>query len=339
MTRSRTTSTITDVAKVAGVSISTVSRVLNDKDDVAEETYERVQKVIREMGYTANLAARSMRSRRTNVIGMIVPDVEQPFSIAVMQGVNHAIAESDSDLIVYTSGSAKRKSIVERERHYVALLGNGITDGVIVVAPTATDFVTHTPVVAIDFNHDNPLYPGVLSTNRAGALEATQHLIELGHKRIGFISGRPDLQSAVRRTLGYEHAHEMAGIPVDPELIEIGDYSMETGYECAQRLLDLADPPTAIFAANDQSAFSLFQAAAERGINIPEDLSLVGFDNTLESAMTTPPLTTVDQSLKRMGYIAAKMLFNLISGTPLDQPIQKVPTSLVIRESTAPPRN
>jgi len=338
MARSRNT-TIVDVAQAAGVSISTVSRVLNDKDDVAEETYERVQQVIREMGYTANLAARIMRSRRTNVIGMIVPDVEQPFSIAVMQGVNHAIAESDSDLIVYTSGSAKRKSIVERERHYVALLSNSITDGVIVVAPTATDFVTHSPVVAVDFNHDNPQYPGVLSTNWDGALEATQHLIELGHKRIGFISGRPDLQSAVRRTLGYENAHEMAGLPVHPELIEIGDYSMETGYECACRLLDLPDPPTAIFAANDQSAFSVFQAANERGLKIPEDLSLVGFDNTLESAMTTPPLTTVDQSLKRMGYIAAKMLFDLISGTPLDHPIQKVPTSLVIRESTAPPGN
>jgi len=336
MVRSRNT-TIVDVAQAAGVSISTVSRVLNDKDDVAEDTYERVQNVIRELGYTANLAARSMRSRRTNVIGMIVPDVEQPFSIAVMQGVNHAIAESDSDLIVYTSGSAKRKSIVERERHYVSLLSNSITDGVIVVAPTATSFVTHAPVVAIDFNHDNPQYPGVLSTNRDGALEATQHLIELGHKRIGFISGRPDLQSAVRRTRGYENAHEMAGIPVHPELIEVGDYSKETGYECACRLLDLTDPPTAIFAANDQSALSVFQAAKERGLDIPRDISLVGFDNTLESAMTTPPLTTVDQSLQRMGYTAAKMLFNLISGIPLEDRIQKVPTSLVVRESTAPP--
>lgn len=336
MARSRNTITITDVAKAAGVSISTVSRVLNDKDDVAPETHERVQGVIREMGYTANLAAKSMRSRRTNVIGLIMPDVEGPFSVEVMKGVNHAVAESDWDLVIYTSGSHKKSSMVERERHYVAILNNSITDGVIVVAPTAVDFPTHEPVVAVDFNHDNPTYPGVISTNRQGALAATQHLIELGHRRIGFIGGRPELWSSMRRLQGYEDAHKMAGLEVQPELVVEGDYSLELGYACAKRLLELPEPPTAIFATNDQSAFGVLQAASENGVRVPEDLSVVGFDNIRESAITTPPLTTVDQSLLQMGYLAATMLFDLVQGNPLDAPIQKVPTRLVVRDSTRP---
>ena len=334
MTQSRTTITIVDVAEAAGVSVSTVSRVLNDKDDVAADTYERVQGVIQELGYTVNLAAKSMRSRRTNVIGLIIPDVEGPFSIEIMKGVNRAITELDCDLIVYTSGSHKKKSIVERERHFVALLNNSITDGVIVVAPAATAFPTNAPVVAVDFNNDNPNYPVIVSTNRDGALAAMQHLIDLGHERIGFIGGRHDLWSSTRRLQGYEDALKMAGIRIQPELVVNGDYSMETGYECALHLLSLPQPPTAIFATNDQSALGLFQAAQEKGFRIPEDLSVVGFDNIPESAFTKPPLTTVDQSLSLMGYQAAHMLLDLVHGVDLEAPMQKVPTKLIVREST-----
>jgi LacI family transcriptional regulator len=336
MARSRTSITIADVAETAGVSISTVSRVLNDKDDVAEGTYERVQKVIQEMGYTVNLAAKSMRSHRTNVIGLVMPDLEQPFSLEIMRGVNHAIAELDCDLIVYTSGTHKKKSVDERERHYVTLLNGSITDGVIVVAPSSSSFSTHAPVVAVDYNHaDPPQYPSIITTNRHGALAATQHLIELGHKRIGYIGGRPELWSSLRRLQGYEDAHELAGIPVQPELVVYGDYSTERGYECAMQLLNLPQPPTAIFATNDQSAFGVLRAAQERGFRIPEDLSVVGFDNIPESAYTVPPLTTVDQSLSHMGYLATNILLDLVRGASLPAPIQKIPTNLIVRQSTA----
>ncbi len=333
MKRAKRAVTIQDVAKAAGVSVTTVSRVLNDKDDVAFETYEKVQSVIQELGYTSSLAARSMRSRKTNVIGLIMPDVEQPFPIQVMKGVNRAVAELDYDLIVYTSGDFKKPSSADRERHYVSLLNGSIADGVIVVTPAATTFSTAAPVVAVDPNNVSPDCPAVIANNRAGAMAAMEHLISLGHRRIGYIGGRPDLQSAVRRLQGYENALRQAGIPLIPELIQIGDYSTEKAYVCAQHLLNMTNPPTAIFAANDQSAIGVIKAAHEAGLHIPDDLSVVGFDNIPEAAFMRPALTTVDQSIDRMGHVATEMLICLIQGEMLDNNLYKMPTQLIVRDS------
>jgi LacI family transcriptional regulator len=333
MGRTKTTITIRDVAKAAGVSISTVSRVLNDKDDVAPETYQKVQDVIEELDYTSSLAARSMRSRRTNVIGLIMPDVEDPFSIQVMKGVNRAIAELGYDLIVYTGGDIKKESTADREQRYVSLLNSSITDGVILVTPAATTFSTASPVVVVDPNNEGPDCPAVIATNRAGALAVMKYLIELGHRRIGFIGGRSELESAGRRLQGYKDGLSEAGIPLDPEMIQSGDYTEETGYICAQKLLELPDPPTAIFAANDQSAIGAIRAISEAGLQVPEDVSVVGFDNIPEAAYIRPGLTTVDQSIDTMGYIATEMLIGLIQGEPLEDDLYKMPTELVVRGS------
>jgi len=308
MKRTKATVTIQDVAKAAGVSISTVSRVLNDKDDVAPETWEKVQRVIEELGYTSSLAARGMRSRRMNVIGLIMPDVGDPFSIQVMKGVNRAIKELDYDLIVYTGGDIKKES-------------------------SATSFSTASPVVVVDPNVKTPDCPAVIATNRSGARLAMEHLISSGHRRIGFIGGRPELQSTVYRLLGYEDGLRQAGIPLDPELIQAGDYSMETGFSCAQRLLNLSDPPTAIFAANDQSAIGAIQAALQAGLCVPDDVSVVGFDNIPEAAYTNPGLTTIDQSVDQMGYVATEVLIRLIQGEPLESNLYKMPTRLIVRDS------
>lgn len=333
MKRAKRAVTIQDVAKAAGVSVSTVSRVLNDKDDVAYETYEKVQDVIQELGYTSSLAAKSMRSRKTNVIGLIMPDVEQPFPIQVMKGVNRAIAELDYDLIVYTSGGIKKDSSADRERHYVSLLNGSIADGVIVVTPAATTFSTAAPVVAVDPNNVCPDCPAVIANNRIGAMAAMEHLINLGHRCIGFIGGRPDLQSAVRRLQGYQDALRQADIPLAPELIQVGDYSTETGFVCARQLLNLSKPPTAIFAANDQSAMGVLEAAREAGLRVPDDLSVVGFDNIPEAAYSNPALTTVDQFIDKMGYVATEMLIGLIQGEPLESDLYKMPTQLIVRDS------
>ena len=158
--------TIRDVAREAGVSVSTVSRVLNDKDDVAPETYERVRDVIRRMGYTSSLAARSLRSHRTNVVGLIMPDVEFPFAIEVMKGVNRAITELGYELIVYTGGDTRKESTAERERRYVTLLNSSVTDGVILVTPATTDFSTASPVVVVDPNNEGPDCPAVIAAMR-----------------------------------------------------------------------------------------------------------------------------------------------------------------------------
>ena len=333
MGRTKATITIRDVAETAGVSVSTVSRVLNDKDDVAPGTYDRVRAVIRELGYTSSLAAKSMRSRRTNVIGLIVPDVEDSFSIQVMKGVNHAITERDYDLLIYTSGSIKKVSAADRERHFVALLNGSITDGLIIVTPATTSFSTAAPVVAVDPNKQSPDCPAIIATNRAGALSAMECLFSLGHRRIGFIGGRPDLQSAQWRLQGYQDALLGAGLAVDPALISVGDFTAETGRKCALQLLTLPRRPTAILAANDQSAFGAMQAARDLDLSVPDDVSVIGFDNIPEAAYSDPALTTVDQFVDKMGAMAAEMLIDLVEGKPLDDLLHKMPTQLVIRDS------
>jgi LacI family transcriptional regulator len=333
MSPTRATVTIRDVAEAAGVSVSTVSRVLNDKDDVAPETYDKVQQVIEELSYTRNLAAKSMRSRRMNIIGLFAPDVGDPFIVQVMKGVNQAITELDYDLIVYTGGQFKRESAADRERRFVSLLGGGITDGVIVVTPAATSFPTASPVLVIDPNVETHDCPAVIATNREGALTAVEYLIGLGHRRIGFISGRPELQSAVRRLQGYKDGLMRAGIPLHTDLIQAGDYSRQTGFACTQRLLNLSDPPTAIFASNDQSATGAIKAIFEAGLRVPDDISVVGFDNVPEVAYTHPGLTTVDQCIEKMGYNATEMLISLIEGDALENDLYKVPTRLVVRDS------
>jgi LacI family transcriptional regulator len=331
MRKTRQTVTIQDVAKMAGVSVSTVSRVLNGKLDVASETQDRIRSVIDDLGYTTNLAARSMRSFKKNMVGLIMPDIAYPFAVEVMKGVNRAIAESEFDLIVYTTGDVRKSGRASHEQKYVSLLNNSITDGSIIVAPVTGEFSTEAPIVSIDPLMSDPNYPSVHATNHQGATEVMNYLMSLGHKRIGFISGRAELESSNRRWMGYRDALEQAGLPVAEELIASGDYTTETGVKCARELLSLAKPPTAIFASNDQTAMGVFQVAQELGLRIPEDLSVVGFDNIRES--TYMGLTTVDQFISEMGFVATQMLIKLINGEALDSQTYKMQTQLVIRTS------
>jgi LacI family transcriptional regulator len=323
--------TIQDVAKAAGVSVSTVSRVLNGKVDVASDTQDHILAVIDELGYTSNLAARSMRSRKKNLIGLVVPDIGFPYAIEIMKGINQAIAESKFDLLVYTTGDVHKSGAASHEQHYVSLLNNSITDGVIIVASAAADFITDAPIVAVDPHVVNPNYPSVQGTNYHGALDAMNYLLSLGHRRIGFICGRPEIGSGGRRLEGYQDALLGAGIEQDDALIVPGDFSTATGRKSALQLLSLDNPPTAIFAANDQSAIGVYQAAEELGMHIPDDLSVVGFDNISEAKYLG--LTTVDQFLADMGYVAIQMLFKLINNEPLDVQIHKMATKLVERSS------
>jgi LacI family transcriptional regulator len=322
---------IQDVAKAAGVSVSTVSRVLNGKVDVAQETQERIEQVIQQLGYTSSLAARSMRGQKTNLIGLIMPDIAFPYAIEIMKGVNRAIAESEYDLLVYTTGDIRKHGTALHEQHYVSLLNNSITDGLVIVAPAAADFVSNASIVSIDPVAINPNYPSVHATNYQGALDAMQYLIGFGHTRIGFISGRTELESSIRRLKGYRNALEQAALPIDEALITAGDYTTETAVRCARELLALENPPTAIFASNDQSAMGVFQVARELGLRIPDDLSVVGFDNIPEAGFID--LTTVDQFISEMGYIATKMLIDLVDGIPLTEKIHQVQTKLVLRGS------
>ena len=322
--------TIQNVAKAAGVSVSTVSRVLNGKTDVASDTQTRILSIINKLGYTSNLAARSMRTRKKNLIGLVVPDFGL-YSFEIMKGINRAIAESTFDLLAYTTGDAQKNGATLHEQHYVSLLSNSVTDGVIVVASGSAEFVANSPIVAVDPHIFNPNYPCVQGMNYHGSLEVMEYLIGLGHHRIGFISGRQDAGTAERRLKGYQDALTNAGIELDEELIIPGDFTQRTAYKCARQLLTLSNPPTAIFAANDQSAIGAIQAAEELGLLVPSDLSVVGFDNISEAKHLG--ITTVDQFLAEMGYVAVQMLIKLINGESLEFEIHKMPTKLVIRNS------
>ena len=331
MTLKKHTVTIQDVAKAAGISVSTVSRVLNGKVDVAEETKDHILAVIDELGYTTNLAARSMRSSKKFVVGLIMPDIAFPYALEIMKGVNRAIAESEFDLLVYTTGDVKKSGRAFHEKKYVSLLNSSITDGLVVVAPVSEDYASDAPIVSIDPVMKNPNYPSVYATNYQGVMDGMEYLLSLGHRRIGFISGRAELESANRRLRGYRDALEKAGITVEEELIASGDYTTVTGKICARQLLSLANRPTAIFASNDQAALGIYEVAEEMGLRIPQDLSVVGFDNIPESKYIG--LTTVDQFISEMGYVATQMLIKLINDPPLDEETYKMKTRLVVRTS------
>jgi LacI family transcriptional regulator len=341
MKRNSKAVTIRDVANKAGVSVTTVSRVLNGKDDISEETTNKVRAVVQDLGYASSLAARGMRSHRTNLIGLILHDVASLYTQEIMRGVNQVIAKIDKDLIVYTSGGLDRENVAQHEHYYVALLNGSVTDGAIVVTPTATQFTTHAPLVIIDPNNETPDYPAIIATNQEGALAAMKYLTDLGHRRIGHIAGEMKLVSANQRLQGYKDGLAAAGIPLDEDLIEIGEYTTETAVICARKLLSLPDRPTAIFAANDVSAIGVYQAAKELGLEIPRDLSVVGFDNLREAAYLSPPLTTIDQSIEKMGAMATEMIVKLVKGESLpinptaEGHLYKIPTQLVIRDSCA----
>ena len=331
MLKKKRTVTIRDVAKTAGVSVSTVSRVLNGKVDVARDTQDRILSVIDDLGYATNLAARSMRSQKNNMVGLIMPDIAYPFAIEVMKGVNRAIAQSEFDLLVYTTGDVRKSGRASHEQKYVSLLTNSITDGVIIVAPVAGEFLTDAPIVSIDPLMSDPHYPTVHATNYQGAVDAMQYLLSMGHRRIAHISGRAELESSNRRLKGYLDSLENAGVAIDPALIAPGDYTTETGAKAARDLLSLDHPPTAIFASNDQAAIGVYQVAEVMGLRIPEDLSVIGFDNITESKYMG--LTSIDQFISEMGFVATQMLIKLIHEEPLEVQTYRMQTQLVIRNS------
>jgi LacI family transcriptional regulator len=325
--------TIRDVASAAGVSVSTVSRVLNNKDDVAPATATAVRRVIDELGYASNMAARSLRSRTTGVVGLIVPDLWHPFTSLVVKGVSQTVMAEGYDLLAYASANRHVNALVSWEQQLVAQLNGSVTDGIIVVTPHAATYRTAFPLVAVDPHQSSTNFPAVISTNHQGVLDAISYLQSLGHRRIGFIGGRPDLQSANRRLEGYRDGLAQTGTKFESELVVAGDYTRPTAIDCAHRLLALPNPPTAIMAANDESALGVYDAAVACNLRIPQDLSVVGFDNIVESAFVDPPLTTVDQSIERMGTLAAGIVLKLIQDDFWESLLNKVPTRLVIRQS------
>jgi LacI family transcriptional regulator len=319
-----------DVAKAAGVSVATVSKVVNGRHGISEATFEKVQTAVDALGYETSLGARSLRSHKTNVLGVLVAEFE-PFSTELLKGVSEAIGSTDYELLAFSGGH--RGKAVGWERRSLGRLAGSLIDGAIIVTPTVVDAGSGIPVVAVD-PHTGPVdVPTVDSDNLAGAILATTHLLELGHRRIALVAGRPDLESARLREQGFREAMATAGVPVDESLVVVGGYRPDTTEGPVRHLLGRADPPTAVFATNDLSAIRTMELAAELGLRVPEDLSVIGFDNVPESAMANPPLTTINQPLRQMGATALEILVRMLEGREPEATHVRLPTSMVERAS------
>jgi LacI family transcriptional regulator len=327
--------TIGDVAAEAGVSVATVSKVINGRWGVAEQTSARVQAVIEELGYQSSLVAQSLRRRKTNVLGVLVVDIE-PFSAELLKGAARAVHGSGYELVVF-SGCGRADDQVGWERRYLSRVSGTLCDGAILVTPSSVDATYGAPVVAVDHNAGSSSLPTVDSDNLAGAVAATEYLLGLGHRRIGLLAGRPDLESARLRERGYRTALAAAGIEVDPKLVRVGGYQPDSAEEAARLMLQGDDRPSAIFAANDVSALAAIETARTLGLDVPRDLSVIGFDNVPESALSEPPLTTIEQPIQQMGFEAVELLIGLIEKRSELATHRMLPTQLVVRGSCAAP--
>lgn len=331
--------TLSDIARKANVSVSTVSKVLNGHTDISEDTRGAVQRLLDDHGYQRP-TSRRRRGPRGDLVELVINELDSAWALAILNGVQNVIEEAALSLVV----SAVHSQGNLTSRWFDSLLQRG-SQGVILVLSDLTD-VQHemlgrrrVPYVMVDPAVRPPLtIPSVSARNAAGAYAATKHLVDLGHTRIGMIGGPEHLWPTQTRISAYLSALEDAGLPRNAELIRYGNFKTDGGMAAAAELLALKDRPTAIFAGSDQQANGTYEAARRRKLRVPDDLSVVGFDDLEYSQWTTPPLTTVRQPLHEMGITATRMLLQLMSGRAPRSTRVELPTELIVRESTAPPR-
>lgn len=328
--------TITDIAREAGVSVPTVSRVLNGRADVAADTRARVEGLLEHHGYRRRA---SRHTGQANLVDLVFNDLDSPWAVEIIRGVEDVAHSSGMGTVV---SAIHRRSTSARQ--WMQNLQARASDGVILVMSGLEPKLQaelrrlQIPCVVVDPAGVPSLdVPTVGATNWAGGLSATEHLLSLGHRRIGLIAGPPGLLCSRARLDGYRAALEGAGLAVD-NLVYEGDFYHESGFIGAGRMLDGADPPTAFFASSDQMALGVYEAVRQRGLRVPDDISVVGFDDLPESRWSSPPLTTVRQPLAQMGMVAARAVIRLMHGEDIESPKIELATELVVRESTAPPR-
>lgn len=327
---------IKDIAQKLGISVSTVSKALNDYADVSEATRQRVQKAARELGYHPSAAAQSLRSHRTRKIGLVVNypiALVGDFISQVIIGAAKAAEAENFHVFIYPSAGQPLEQITRiwrsREVDGLLLLWGTLRPEIITLMNREG-----IPFVLVARRSEQPNVSSVVSDNRGGALDLTRHLISCGHSRIAF-TPLPELRTISEdRLVGYTQALQEAGIAIDSDLIEPVTMDAQNRYEAINRLLDLPDPPTAIFAFHDYVAIQALRAAADRGLRVPKDVAIAGFDGMHTSLFTSPPLTTVQQDVEALGRKSVEVLFTRIIDNT--QPAQQVilPTQLVLRQST-----
>ncbi len=331
--------TMKDVARLAGVSTATVSRALKQPDLVTIETRERVMAAVARVGYLPNAAARSLRRRETRMVILVVRDIANPFYLDIYRGIEQCAHELGYNVVM---GNTRDDPL--RERQYVDMVRAHHADGLLLMTGQLPEGMAATElpptVVTLEYFRTLPL-PTVRIDNIAAARTAVEHLIGLGHRRIAHITGPMPATLSEDRLQGYRDALAAAGLPQLEPYVVAGDYSLRSGHTAAHRLLGLdrrptVRRPTAIFAANDEMAFGAINEIRARGLRVPEDVSVVGFDDIVFAGAFHPALTTVRQPRRTIGEQAMAMLAELLAGRP--PPVQTLilPTELVVRTSTGP---
>lgn len=332
---------IKDIAERAGVSVATVSRALSGSSLVTDETRKRIHELARELNYRPNVSARNLRTRRSMSVLLVVRDVGNPFYLEILKGV-----EATARAAGYAVLMGNTENDPDREVEYFNMLRDGHADGMILMTgklpepqPGESAAVSHLPIVVALEMIETAGFPHVQIDNSAAARSAVEHLIALGHRRIAHIAGPLPEVMAMHRRDGYRAAMAAAGLPI-PEGYEVrGDYLLESGEACVAELFDLAEPPSAIFVANDEMAYGAIHALRRLGLDVPCDVSVVGFDDLYLSKALYPPLTTVSQPRTDIGRTAMSLLLNILSGDDgASAPAVVLPTALNIRGSTAPPK-
>jgi DNA-binding LacI/PurR family transcriptional regulator len=329
--------TLADIAEMTGVSVPTVSKVVNGRKDVSAETRSKVEAAIRDHGYQRNPASRT----RAPLLEVIFHELESEWALEIVRGVER-VAGRHHLAVVLSEMQGRRTP------------GRGWIEGVIARRPTGVIAVFSDlsesmkgqlaargiPYVVVDPTGE-PLHdtPSIGATNWNGGLTATRHLLGLGHRRIAVIGGPEWILCSRARIDGYRAAMDEAGVPVGAELVSYGRFHVAEGIDRGRALLRLPDRPTAIFAGNDLQALGVYQAAREARLHIPENLSVVGFDDLPVTQWVSPPMTTIRQPLVEMAEEAAEMVIAIARGEPPAQPRVELATELIVRESTAPPPN
>jgi len=327
--------TIAHVATAAGVSVPTVSKVINGRPDVAADTRRRVEAAILEVGYRQTRRAQ----RRERLLEVIFNEIESEWALEIVKGVERVAREHHLAVVISELHGRRAPG-----RGWIEGVLNRRPLGLIAVLSDLSDTMRAQlrtrgiPLVVIDPTgepvHDTP---SIGATNWSGGLAATRHLLSLGHRRIGLINGPLEILCCRARLDGYRAAMDEAGVPVDPTLVGYGDFHVNSGVTIGEAMLRLPAPPTAIFAANDLMALGVYQAARDARLHIPEDLSVVGFDDLPLAGWVSPPLTTVRQPLAEMAANAAQLVLALSRGQVPAETRLELATELVIRESTAAP--
>jgi LacI family transcriptional regulator len=329
--------TISDVAELAQVSKMSVSRVLNGQSGVSEKTRQRILEAVEQLGYVPNQSPRMRTS--PNMIGLLIPDITTTYMGEMLRGVSGAAERLNYGLMLYTQGIANHE---QRTNHYLSLLNNTVVDGVLMIVPRDYEVIVNDlkardlTYVIVDHHNGTSNEPSVTATNRKGMRDAMRHLLALGHRRIGFITGRMDIACSHDRLQGYREGLAEVRLPFSPELVREGDFSQPSGFQQGQSLLQMADRPTAIIASNDSMAFGVMDAAKAAGLIVGQNISIVGFDDISMSSQVYPSLTSVRQPLADMGEAAVEMLVTLLQGRTVLNPRQELPTELIIRASTGP---